>query len=95
MKFLTLKTIAVLMIIAIGFMVAEPFVEKTADASCSFYPASLCNDLKDICEERLQWADFNCPGANDAGVDRCNELTEEAAGVCLLAAVICYHAESD
>ena len=92
MKFLTLKTIAVLMIIAIGFMVAEPFVEKTADASCGFYPVSLCNDFADLCEEMFEWADFNCPGANDAGVDRCNELTAEAAEACSLAITVCYHA---
>ena len=95
MRFLTLKTIAILTIIAIGFTVVGPFVEKTAEASCSFYPASLCSDLKDLCEYRKWWADFNCPGANDAGVDRCNELTEAAVATCLLAAIICYHAESE
>lgn len=95
MRFLTLKTIAVLMIIAIGFMIAEPFVEETAEASCSFYPASECEEHTDFCEERLQWADFNCPGANDAGAQRCIELMEEAAVVCAIAMFICYHSESE
>ena len=95
MRFLTLKTIAILMIIAIGFMVAEPFVEETAEASCGFYPASECEEHEAFCEERLQWVDFNCPGSNDAGIDRCNELTEQAAVVCAMAMFICYHSESE
>lgn len=91
MRFLTLKTIVILTIIAIGFMVTEPFVEKTAEANCDTYSEGMCDFMSEWCEERRQWADFNCPGANDAGVDRCNELTEEAELICDVAALICYH----
>ncbi len=95
MRLLTLKTIAILTIIAMGFMVTEPFVEKMAEADCGFYPASECKEHTDFCEERLQWMDFNCPGANDAGVDYCIELTEQAAMVCAIAMFICSHSESE
>ena len=93
MRLLTLKTIAILMIIAIGFMVTESFVEKQVEADCGFYPTSLCISLALDCIFETEWADFNCPGANDAGVDQCNELTEEAEATCNLAASICYHAD--
>ena len=93
MGILTLRTIAILTVIAIGFMVTEPFVEETAEASCNFYPASECTKHLDFCIERLDWADLNCPGANDAGVQRCIELTEQARRVCSVAIIICYHSE--
>ncbi|MDE0323107.1 MAG: hypothetical protein OXN27_04230 [Candidatus Poribacteria bacterium] len=95
MRLLTLKTIAILTIMAIGFTIVGPFVEGTAEAHCRFYPANECKQHTDWCEERLQWADFNCPGANDAGAQRCIELMEEAARVCAIAMFICYHAESE
>ena len=91
MGILTLRTIAILTIIAIGFMVTGPFVEKTVEANCDDYSEGMCKFMSDWCEERRQWADFNCPGANDAGVQRCIELTEQAELICDLAAIICYH----
>ena len=93
MRLKTLKTIAVLMIIAIGFMVAEPFVDETAEADCGFYPMTYCFAAMMNCVYKTEWADFNCPGANDAGLQRCIELTEAAEKACEEADFICYHAD--
>ena len=93
MRLKTLKTIAILTIIAIGFTVVGPFVEETAEADCGFYPTILCVSAMMDCVYKREWADFNCPGANDAGAQRCIELTEEAEEACEDAASICYHAD--
>lgn len=92
MKFSSLQMIAIVCIIAVGFLTVSPFLPR-ADASCDYYSESYCESAAEYFVEKLNDAIRIC-NQHGQGSSECKSATQTAYNAKQWAEWVCAHADS-
>lgn len=84
------QMIAIVCILATGFLTVTPFLPK-AEADCGWYSSGACEDAGVTCAVKINSANRVCPGSNDAQITACEERTWDAYNACSWASWVCQH----
>ncbi len=88
MKRSLFQIIAIVCLLAVGFLTVTPFVPK-ADADCNYYSESMCDGAVAYFVQKLNYAISVCPDGSD-----CAEATQSAFNAKQWAEWVCKHADS-
>ena len=92
MKLSLFQIIAIVCILAVGFLTVTPFLQE-ADASCGYYSESYCDSAVDYFVQKLNEAISTC-NQHGQGSSECDSATQTAYNAKQWAEWVCAHADS-